>query len=84
MYEVIASNSEGDNSNCPVGKTKNQATWEGLSPCTEDNVSVRAYHAKRSCGREGGHAVPVYLNDLRRKREHHFLEESFKNFVAIA
>ncbi len=45
-YEVTASNSQGANSSCYVGQWKTQATCEGLSPCREYNISVRACHAK--------------------------------------
>ncbi len=49
-YEVTASNSQGANSSCSVGLWKMHATCEGISPCTEYNISVRVCHPESGCG----------------------------------
>ncbi len=49
-YEVTAINFQGMKSSCSVGQSNSQATCEGLSPCTEYNISVRACNMKGGCG----------------------------------
>ncbi len=49
-YEVTAITFKGTKSSCSVGQSKFQATCEGLSPCTEYDISVRACNTKGGCG----------------------------------
>ncbi len=50
-YEVAASNSKSAAQfNCSVAHSDTQASCEGLSPCTEYNISIRACSDNRGCG----------------------------------
>ncbi len=50
-YEVTASNSKAAaQSNCSVVYSNTEASCEGLSSCTEYNISIRACSDKSGCG----------------------------------
>ncbi len=50
-YEITASNSQAaDQLNCSVAPSNRQASCEGLSPCMEYNISIRACSDKSGCG----------------------------------
>ncbi len=59
-YEVSASTSQGTKSKCSVGESDAQASCEGLSPCTDYNITARACHAKRGCGEPAVLSVTTY------------------------